>query len=87
VSVNRADPLKPQIAVGFLEYAQARGFVIDPTRARCPTDKARVERTVPFVRDDCFGGETLRTLDEARVRYDRKLWIVEKVRRAAYPSL
>lgn len=66
--VTRADPLKPQIAIGFLEYAQARGFAIDPTRVRRPTDKARVERTVPYVREDCFGGETLRSLDEARVR-------------------
>lgn len=66
--VNRADPLKPQIALGFLEYAQVRGFVIDPARVRRPTDKARVERTVPFARDDCFGGERLRTLDEAQHR-------------------
>lgn len=66
--VNRADPLKPQITSGFLEYAQARGFVIDPARVRQPTDKARVERTVPYVRDDCFGGEKLRTLDDAHRR-------------------
>lgn len=66
--VSRADPLKPQLALGFLEYAQVRGFVIDPARVRRPTDKARVERTVPFARDDCFGGEKLRTLDEAHRR-------------------
>lgn len=66
--VTRADALRPQIAVGFLEYAQARGFVVDPTRVRKPTDKARVERSVPYARDDCFGGEKLRTIDEACVR-------------------
>lgn len=66
--VTTPDPLQPRLAVGFLEYAQARGFVVDPARVRKPTDKARVERTVPYVRDDCFGGEVLATLEQARVR-------------------
>ena len=52
----------------FLEYAQARGFVVDPARVRTPTDKARCERSVPYVRDDCFGGERLASLEQARVR-------------------
>jgi hypothetical protein len=30
--------------------------------------KARVERSVPYVRDDCFGGERLGTLEHARIR-------------------
>jgi hypothetical protein len=50
----------------FLEYAQARAFHIDPTRVRHPKDKARVERPVPGVRDDCFAGEELIDLDAAR---------------------
>jgi transposase len=66
--VEKADPLKPKIVQGFLEYAQARDFAIDTTRVRTPTDKPRVERTVQTVRDDCFGGERLLTLDDARVR-------------------
>jgi transposase len=61
---------------GFLEYAQARRFTIDTTRVRSPKDKARVERTVPTVRDDCFGGERLLTLDDARVRGRR--WCLEE---------
>jgi transposase len=64
--VQEADPLEPLITPGFLEYAQARDFVIDPTRARKPKDKARVERSVRDVRDDCFGGECIRDLDHAR---------------------
>ena len=32
--VQRADPLEPRLNPAFLEYAQARGFVIDPTRVR-----------------------------------------------------
>jgi transposase len=65
--VQRADPLEPLLNPTFLEYAQARGFVIDPTRVRRARDKARVERAVPSVREDCFGGETLVDLDAARV--------------------
>jgi len=64
--VDRADPLHPRLIQGFLEYAQARDFHIDPTRVRTPTDKGRVERAVSTVRDDCFGGERLQTLEQAR---------------------
>lgn len=66
--VQEADPLEPRINPTFLEYAQARGFVVDPARSRHPRDKARVERSVPTVRDDCFGGEQLQTIDQARAR-------------------
>jgi hypothetical protein len=61
-----ADPLTPRITPAFLEYAQARHFHIDPTRVRAPRDKGRVERAVPGVRDDCFAGEVLLTLEDAR---------------------
>src|ERR1044071_5292052 len=66
--VHTADPCKPRIVDGFLEYAQARGFHVDPARKRRPKDKARVERTVRDVRDDCFAGEKLLDLDDARRR-------------------
>ena len=66
--VHTADPCKPRIIDGFLEYAQARGFHVDPTRPRHPKDKARVERTVRDVRDDCFAGEKLFDLVDARRR-------------------
>lgn len=65
VIVDKADPLGARINATFLEYAQARGFHIDPARSRKPTDKARVERTVQTVRDDCFAGERLQGLEEA----------------------
>jgi hypothetical protein len=64
--VQRADPLEPLLNTTFLEYAQARGFQIDPTRVRKPKDKGRVEKSVRDVRDDCFAGETLVDLDAAR---------------------
>jgi len=64
--VAAADPLGPKIVRGFLEYAQLRGFVVDTTRVHSPKDKARVERAIRPVRDDCFAGEKLRSIDEAR---------------------
>jgi transposase len=66
--VTEADPLAPRFTRAFLEYAQARGFVIDTTRVRTPTDKARVERAVRTVAEDCFGGEVVRSIEHARAR-------------------
>jgi hypothetical protein len=69
--VTTADAINPRITTAFLEYAQARGFHIDPARVRSPQDKARVERGVQTVRDDCFGGEELHTVIESRERAAR----------------
>jgi hypothetical protein len=63
--VDKADALHPRLIDGFVEYSQARGFVVDTTRVRHPKDKARVERAVQTVADDCFGGEELRSLGQA----------------------
>jgi len=73
--VQRADPLEPLINGVFLEYAQAQGFYIDTARVRKPTDKARVERSVPTVREDCFAGERLHTIEAARVH--ARWWCLE----------
>lgn len=73
--IAKADPLAPKLVDAFLEYAQARGFHVDTTRVRSPKDKARVERAVQPVRDDCFAGEVLRSLDEARAHARR--WCLE----------
>lgn len=64
--VQDADPLEPRFIRAFLEYAQMRGFHIDPTRVRRAKDKARVERSVRDVRDDCFAGERLPDVEPAR---------------------
>lgn len=74
--VHTADPLQAKLVEGFLEYAQARGFAVDTTQVRAPKDKARVERAVSTVRDDCFGGEQLLTLDDARARAHR--WCLDE---------
>ncbi|MGH2498928.1 MAG: IS21 family transposase, partial [Candidatus Limnocylindria bacterium] len=54
--VVKADPIAPRFNVAFLEYAQARGFVIDVARVRKATDKGRVENAVPYCREAGFAG-------------------------------
>jgi Mu transposase, C-terminal domain/Integrase core domain len=66
--VDRADGIDPRFNQGFVEYAQARGFVIDPARVRTPTDKPRVERVVPFTRGSFFAGECFVDIFDAQRR-------------------
>ena len=67
-AVTKADRIDPRLNQAFVEYAQTRGFVIDPARVRTPTDKPRVERVVPFVRNNFFAGEDFIDLDDAQRR-------------------
>ncbi len=69
--VDRADATDPRFNQAFIEYAQSRGFVVDPARVRTPTDKPRVERTVPFVRNSFFAGETFIDLADAQRRAEQ----------------
>ena len=66
--VTKADPLEPRLNEAFVEYAQSRGFVIDPARVRTPTDKPRVERMVQFVRSSFWNGETFTDLADAQTK-------------------
>ncbi len=70
--VDAADPLEPRFNQAFVEYAQARGFKIDPARVRSPQDKPRVERQVQFVRGSFFAGEAFVDLADAQRRAE--LW-------------
>ncbi len=74
--VDDADALEPRLNQAFVEYAQARGFQVDPARVRRPTDKPRVERTVPFVRRSFFAGETFIDLADAQRRVEE--WCRER---------
>ena len=58
--------LEPRLNRAFAEYAQDRGFVIDPARVRRPADKPRVERKVQFVRGSFFAGESFAGLADAQ---------------------
>jgi transposase len=69
--VDGADALEPRLNQAFVEYAQARGFHIDPARVRRPQDKPRVERAVPFVRGSFFAGETFVDLADAQRRAEQ----------------
>jgi transposase len=66
--VDKADAVDPKLNDAFREYAQTRGFAIDPTRVRSPRDKPRVERCVPYARSNFFAGEQFRDLDDCRAR-------------------
>lgn len=61
-----ADPLNPRLSRGFLEYAQHRGFIADPTRPGHPCDKPKVERNVPYTRESFFQGGQFNGLADLR---------------------
>ncbi len=69
--VATADPVNPRFTVGWLDYAQHCGFATDATRVRSPKDKPRVERTVQYVRGNCFAGEDPVDLTDAQARTQR----------------
>jgi transposase len=75
-AVVRADAKDPGINPSFAEYAQARGFFVDPARVRHPQDKARVENQVPYVRERWFAGETFSD-DLALLRASAERWCIE----------
>jgi transposase len=69
--VVEADACEPRLTDAFVEYSQARGFVIDAARVRSPQDKPRVERTVPYVRGNFFAGEAFADLADAQRRAEQ----------------
>lgn len=69
--VVKAENTAPRFNDVFLEYAQSRGFVVDAARVATPTDKPRVERTVPYVRNNFFAGEMFVDLADVRARAER----------------
>ena len=50
--VEKADPINPRLNQAFVEYAQARGFLVDPARVRKPTDKALSSHCTSWVVSD-----------------------------------
>ena len=66
--IKQADPLGATVNDTFLEYSQARGFVVETTRVRDPKGKGRVERSVRHTRDDCFAGEHTSDVEGAQRR-------------------
>jgi hypothetical protein len=70
-AVAGADSLNPVLTRGFLEYSQARGFLVDPTRPRRPKDKPHTERNVPYVRERLWKGGTFSDLADVREQAER----------------
>lgn len=63
--VIKADLYDPKLNAAYAECARHYGFVIDTCRVRKPTDKGKVERQVPYVRDALVGGYSLKQLGVA----------------------
>jgi len=74
--VVRADAKEPVLNRGFVEYAQSRGFFVDPARVRRPQDKARVENQIAYVRERWFAGETF-SADLGALRASAERWCRE----------
>ena len=71
-AVAGPDLLQPRPTRGFLEYSQARGFLIDPARVRHPQDKPKVERHIQYVQERFWKGGTF--IDLADVRQQAERW-------------
>jgi transposase len=69
--IDKANPTDPRFNQAFVEYAQARGFLIDAARVRHPQDKPRVERMVSYVRRSFFAGETFADLADGQRRAEQ----------------
>jgi transposase len=67
-AVAGPDPLEPRVTRGFLEYSQARGFLVDPARVRHPRDKPHVERFIGYVQRRFWQGGTFLDLADARAQ-------------------
>jgi transposase len=67
-AVTRPDRYTPTLNRVFLEYAQYRGFVVDPAVPAHPTGKPRVERGIPYARQDFFRGESFQDVTAMQAR-------------------
>ena len=67
-AITRADRYTPTIDRVFLEYAQFRGFVVDPAIPHHATGKPKVERQIPYARQDFFRGEAFQDLADMQAR-------------------
>ncbi len=74
-AVAGTDPLNPRLTRGFLEYAQHRGFFVDPARVRHPKDKPKVESGVRYVRGRFFKGGNFHDLSD--LRQQARHWCLE----------
>ena len=62
---HRTDPV---INKSFLEYAQSRGFIVDPANIGHAKGKPIIERMIPYVRDNFFKGEKFLDINDCARR-------------------
>ena len=67
-AIDKADRYSPRVNRQFLEYAQARAFIVDPAYSGHAKGKPIVERAVPYVRNNFFAGENFISLEDGRER-------------------
>ena len=65
-AVVKSDRFEPIFQRTFLEYSRYRGFIIDATDVSSPKQKPKVERQVPYVRENFFKGEHFADRDHAQ---------------------
>ena len=71
-AVVKADRYEPIFQRTFLEYSRYRGFIIDSTEVASPKGKPKVERQIPYVRENFFKGEEFK--DREHVQRDAVKW-------------
>jgi len=65
-AIVKADRYEPIFQRTFLEYSRHRGFIIDATGVASPKHKPKVERQIPYVRENFFKGEDFKDRDHAQ---------------------
>jgi transposase len=73
--VDKPDLYDPKINRAYAELAAHYGVLIDPARASRPTDKPRVERPMPYVRDSFWRGREFCSLEQMQT--EALAWCVE----------
>jgi transposase len=73
--VDRPDLYDPKINRSYAELAAHYGFLPDPARVFRPTDKPRVERPMPYVRDSFWRGREFTSLGQMQAGAER--WCTE----------
>ena len=74
-AVVKSDRYEPSFQRTTEQYAEHRGFVIDPAVPRHPTGKPIVERGVQYVRESFFRGE--QWLDLVHLQREARRWCME----------
>jgi len=66
--VDKADRYNPKINKTFMEYAQYRGFIVDPTNSGHARGKPIVENNVGYLKGNFFAGENFISREDCQER-------------------